>query len=331
MRGSRRAGHFTRRSASSSRKQTIFVAASLWQRRGSGWQRKTEDPCGPQLATAAAERRRGTDTRAGHCPSNTHTFFSSASALSGSGVEETRAGSQQTVSLNISLFCLVIHSFEDGIFFSSASLCSLSRWCSACEAFSVAAASRWCCWNEMTRCKPTAVQYGDVSVNCLFKKCIWMEHHGKTDTHSPWAPTALHPKEGGKRLFFVCLLQQQHQQHQQGLCVSLLLLPAGAHRPHSAQRIIWCLAEMLTDVAALPWLFSSTQRQGTMPLRPFPNELLYVCMYVCIFSWSLNGLHVRTAYCGRPLKIIVTLWIVIQIRWQFEIESDCIWSIEEDN
>lgn len=46
----------------------------------------------------------------------THTlFFSSASARSGSGVEETGAGSQQTVSLKIFLFCLVIHSFEGGI------------------------------------------------------------------------------------------------------------------------------------------------------------------------------------------------------------------------
>lgn len=110
-----------------------------------------------------------------------------------------------------------------------------------------------------------------LSVSCFFFKNVfgWSITIRQTPTAREHPPHCTPKREGN-----VCCLLQQQQQHQRGLCVLLLLLPAGAHRPHSAQRIIWCLAEMLTDVAALPCLFSSTQRQGTMPLRPFPNELL---------------------------------------------------------
>lgn len=101
----------------------LFVASGLFAQRrwggGDGGElvRREPDPCGPQLTTAAAERR------VGRRPSRTHAHTHSASSFSSSvntqsvaaAGKETGAGSQQTVSLDIYL-PLPLSLFEDFVF-----------------------------------------------------------------------------------------------------------------------------------------------------------------------------------------------------------------------
>lgn len=101
--------------------------------------RRAEDPCGPQLATAAAERGGQTHTLAGHCPSDTHThtphIFSTASTHTRwrGGRNRSRVRSRRWVWTFLSF---VFFSFEDGdCIFAYTSMRIMVQW--MCEVWCI--------------------------------------------------------------------------------------------------------------------------------------------------------------------------------------------------
>lgn len=226
--------------------KTIFAAAGIWQQRGSaggGEQRIRVDHI---FATAAGEEGRTDRHRLATFPlslslsplhthiTRTHTHrFPSSSHLIGGGLEEAGATIAADGELKrSSLFFPLKATFPT-------LLSSLpSRWCSACEK-SVG--------YQMTRCKSitrSRIWRGASSAHYF---CIYLD----SVDHQTRISAAYHTASSVGRVKAVCrpavwmaasALVAVYALHCCCRC-----RPVRTCRPQSAERIIWCLAEMLAD------------------------------------------------------------------------------------